>query len=62
MHYTAMEIGSLTMDRYSDLPSARLLEIGSNDLDGALRSHVAASAKVDASFVCRNHRCGPFLV
>lgn len=39
MHDTAMEIGCLVMDRYSDLPKAKVLELGSYDVNGSLRSH-----------------------
>jgi chromosome segregation ATPase len=39
MHDTAMEIGCLVMDRYSDLPKAKVLELGSYDVNGSLRGH-----------------------
>jgi len=37
MHDTAMEIGCLVMNRYSDLPKAKVLELGSYDVNGSLR-------------------------
>lgn len=39
MHDTAMEIGCLVMNRYSDLPRAKVLELGSYEINGSLRSH-----------------------
>lgn len=45
MHDTAMEIGCLVMDRYSDLPKAKVLELGSYDVNGSLRSHAPKSTK-----------------
>lgn len=39
MHDTAMEIGCLVMDRYADLARAKVLELGSYDVNGSLRSH-----------------------
>ena len=43
MHDTAFRIGCLAMDIYSDLPNARILEIGSQDVNGTLRDHAPAS-------------------
>lgn len=40
MHDTAMEIGCLVMNRYSDLPKAKVLELGSYDVNGSLRIRV----------------------
>ncbi len=45
MHDTAMEIGCLVMDRYSVLSRARILELGSYDINGSLRSHAPATAE-----------------
>jgi SAM-dependent methyltransferase len=39
MHDTAMEIGSRVMNRYSDLPNAAILELGSYDVNGSLKTH-----------------------
>ena len=39
MHDTAMEIGCLVMDRYADLARAKVLELGSLDVNGSLRRH-----------------------
>lgn len=45
MHDTAMEIGCLVMDRYSDLAQAKVLELGSYDVNGSLRTHTPESTE-----------------
>ncbi len=45
MHDTAMEIGCLVMDRYSNLAQAKVLELGSYDVNGSLRSHAPESTE-----------------
>ncbi len=39
MHDTAFRIGKLAMNIYADLASASVLEIGSMEVNGALRDH-----------------------
>lgn len=45
MHDTAYEIGRLVMNTYCDLATAKILEIGSLDVNGSLRDHAAPSTK-----------------
>ncbi len=37
MHDSAMRIGELVIQTYCDVPKARILEIGSMDVNGSLR-------------------------